>query len=469
MSDDQNAIRKATLFVVCVAHFLMPFMMSAVGIALPAIGKEFGATAMQLGLVETVYVLSASIFLLAMGRLADIHGRRIIFQRGIALFTIMAGIISFAGSMEVFIVLRFLQGIGGAMVMATSMAMVVSVFPPSVRGRALGIAVSAVYAGISCGPFIGGVVVSHFGWRGVFLLCVPLGLAAFTLITFKLKKELSAVTPEPFDWKGSLIYGVSLFGIIMGASHLDSGNWAGVSILAGLFGLVSFVLFESRQPFPVLQVNAFKGNRIFIFSNLAALINYAATFGVAFFISLYLQYIKGMTPGEAGTVLMVQPVMQALLSPFCGRLADTYPAATVATIGMALCAAGLGVAASVGSGTPLWVIFAMLILLGGGFAMFSSPNTSVIMGSISFHHLGVASGLVASMRSLGMMTSMTIITIVFSSVMSGRAITQETYPMFLQSMHLALTVFAVLCVVGVLCSFGRLGKTPNLADSKPEV
>jgi len=165
--------RSATLLVVCAAHFLMPFMMSAVGVALPAIGREFAATALQLGLVETSYVLSASIFLLAMGRLGDIHGRRRVFQYGIVIFTLAGGSIALAPTIEVLLALRFLQGMGGAMVMATALAMVVSVFPPAERGKALGIAVASVYAGISCGPFLGGVLVTELGWRWIFYLCVP--------------------------------------------------------------------------------------------------------------------------------------------------------------------------------------------------------------------------------------------------------------------------------------------------------
>jgi MFS family permease len=455
--ENQVSSQRATLFVVCVAHFLMPFMMSAVGIALPTMGREFHATATQMGLVETVYVLSASIFLLSMGKLADMYGRRRVFQLGLALFTCMGGILATGWSAESIIVLRFLQGVGGSMVMATSVAMIVEAFPVSVRGRALGISVSCVYAGVSCGPFIGGVIVSHLGWRYVFLLCVPLGLAAFLLTTFRLRPEVRDVVREPFDWKGSIIYAFSILVLIAGASNLDFGVWAYAALVAGVAGLVGFVMFESRQAYPLLPVSLFKGNRVFAFSNLAALLNYAATFGVAFFVSLYLQYIKGMTPAEAGTVLMVQSLVQAGLSPFCGRLADRYPAANVATVGMSLCVGGLVIAASVNEATSIWVLYGMLALLGAGFALFSSPNTTVIMGSVESRYLGVASGLVASMRTLGMMASMTIITVVFSILLGGHAISVETYPAFLKSMQLALGIFAGLCTLGVLCSLGRLG------------
>jgi len=166
----------ATLFAVSVAGFLMPFMLSGVGIALPSMGREFHASALQLGLVETAYVVAASIFLLAMGRLGDIHGRRRVFQWGNVVFLLNAALLAGASSMEMVIGLRFFQGVGGAMVASTGPAMVVSVFPPEKRGRALGIYVASIYAGLSCGPSIGGALVTAFGWRSLFYLSVPLGV-----------------------------------------------------------------------------------------------------------------------------------------------------------------------------------------------------------------------------------------------------------------------------------------------------
>jgi MFS family permease len=452
--------RSATLLVVCAAHFLMPFMMSAVGVALPAIGREFSATALQLGLIETTYVLSASIFLLAMGRLGDIHGRRRVFQYGIVVFTLAGGAISLAWSIEALLALRFLQGMGGAMVMATTLAMVTSVFPPAERGKALGITVSSVYAGISCGPFIGGTLVTALGWRWIFYLCIPLGGATFLITCAKLRGDWADARGEPFDWRGSLIYAGALLLLIGGAAHLDRGPWAWMATAAGVAGLGLFLAVEARTPYPILSIALLRGNRVFALSNLAALFNYAATFGVTFFLSLYLQYVKGLSAREAGAVLIIQPVVQTVLSPWCGRLADRYPAARVATIGMALCAVGLAVAATLSATTPLPVVMAMLALLGIGFALFSSPNASVVMGSVAPRHLGVASGLNSSMRTLGMMTSMSIITVIFSMLMAGHPVTVATLPQFLLSMRTALLVFCALCGIGIACSAGRL-KSPG--------
>ncbi len=454
----QQVSRSATLFVVCSAHFLMPFMMSAVAVALPAIGREFNSSAIQLGLVETVYVLSSSVFLLAMGRMGDIHGRRRIFQTGIVIFTLVGGLISLAWSIEAMIGLRFLQGMGGSMVMATAMAIVVSVFPPEERGKALGIAVASVYAGISCGPFFGGILVNALGWRSLFYLSVPLGVLTFVISTMKLRGEWAEAKGEPFDWLGSLIYAGSLLVLITGSANLDRGVWPWVMGAVGTAGLGCFLFFEARVKYPILNIALLRNNRVFALSNLAAMLNYAATFGITFFLSLYLQYVKGMNPREAGALLMIQPVVQALFSPLCGRLADRFPAAKVATIGMALCAIGLGISATITATTPLWQIMIMLGVLGFGFALFSSPNVSVIMGSVAPRYLGVASGLNGSVRTLGMMSSMTIITIVFSIYMGGHAVTPDTLPAFLLSMHTALLIFCGLCGIGIFCSFARFEK-----------
>src|SRR6056297_4036573 len=221
-----SSSRSAILFAVCMAHFMMPFMMSAVGVSLPVMGRDLQASALQLGLVETTYVLSASIFLLAMGRFGDIHGRRKIFQIGLLLFALIGGLISQAWSIEVVIALRCLQGMGGAMVMATTMAMVVSAFPPAERGKALGIAVASVYAGISCGPFVGGYLVAWLGWRSIFYLIFPLSLLTWGVTRLKIKTEWAEASGEPFNWRGATIYATAIMLLVISVTHLNDGGWA---------------------------------------------------------------------------------------------------------------------------------------------------------------------------------------------------------------------------------------------------
>lgn len=456
MEPAPEAHRGAILVVVCTALFLMPFMSSSVAIALPAIGREFSASAVQLGLVQTIYVVAIAIFLLTMGRLSDIHGRRRLFLWGVAVFTMASLLICFSRSVNMLIALRFLQGMGNAMINACTLAMVVAAFPDEQRGKVLGISVAAVYVGISMGPVLGGFMVTAFGWRSIFLAGVPLGLICYTIAYTRVRHETKAAAGEPFDWFGSALYAGAVASLTWGGANFTKHPAAVPAALAGAFLGVTFVAVQRRTRYPLLHMDLLFRNRVFAFSNIAALINYASTFGVTFYLSLYLQEVKALTPRDAGLVLMAQPVIQACLSPVGGRIADRFSAGWVATAGMALCAAGLGMAATIGAGTPLTGIIAVLVFLGLGFAFFSSPNTSVIMGSVDRRQLGVASAMTGTMRTLGMTVSMVTITVTFSLVMGEQSVGPDTVPAFVQSMRIDLVFFGILCVLGVFLSLVRV-------------
>ncbi len=231
-------------------------------------------------------------------------------------------------------------------------------------------------------------------------------------------------------------------------------------IPAGLLGLVLFFRQQRRAPYPVFEVSLFVENRTFTFSSLAALLNYSATFAVTFMMSLYLQYIKGMTPQAAGTVLMAQPVIMAVFSPLAGRLSDRVEPRLPATVGMAVTALGMAVFTQLGTDSSVNGIIGNLVLLGFGFALFSSPNMSAIMGAVAKKDYGIASGAVATMRLLGQMVSMAIATVALSLLIGQRAITPERYAGFLTSARVVFTVSMGLCTVGIFFSMfrGRLRK-----------
>ena len=455
---EENVDSRAALFVICAALFNLPFMLSSVGVALPSIGKDLHATAMQLGLIETSYTLAVSIFLLTMGRVGDIYGRKRLFFWGQALFLVATASLSFINNIAFFISFRFMQGMGGAMINASSLAILVSIYPNEQRGRVLGIATSVVYAGVSCGPMIGGFLTNAFGWRSIFTLSIPLGLACLYLTATKLKREWRESQGEPFDWRGAVVYALSFLSISAGAARLAEDAWSLYALLAGFFGLGIFFFMQGRTTHPLLDTMLLRTNKIFSLSCLSSMVNYASTFGVMFFMSLYLQFVKGLQPSEAGLILMVQPVVQMILSPFGGKISDKLPAAQVATFGMALCVVALWVAGNIGEHTPMLLIFVTLALLGTGYAFFSSPNASVIMGSVEKRHLGVASGMTGTMRTTGMMISMIIITVSFSLMMHGKAVSANTIPDFLKAMQIDLKIFAALCACGVLFSCARWEK-----------
>jgi MFS family permease len=328
------------------------------------------------------------------------------------------------------------------------------VFPAGERGKALGINVAAVYLGLSLGPFLGGLLTQHLGWRSVFLVNVPLGLTIIALVWWQLDGEWAEARGEGFDLVGSIIYGLSLVAIMYGFSALPAMLGA-LLILVGVAGIVAFVWWEARVEYPVLNMALFRGNTVFAFSNLAALINYSATFAVAFLMSLYLQYVRGLSPQSAGLVLVSQPIVQAVFSPFAGRLSDRVESRTVATAGMAFTVVGLVLLTGLDDDTSLRFIVAILMLLGFGFALFSSPNTNAIMSSVEKRFYGVASATLGTMRLIGQMFSMGIAMLIFSLLMGKAQITPENYPSLLASANLAFTIFAILCFGGIFASLAR--------------
>lgn len=454
LTSDQATSRRAALIAAALAAFLTPFMDSATNVALPAISREFAMDAILLSWVRTAYLLAAAMFLVPFGKIADIHGRKRIFGYGIAIFTLAALLIGFSTSAPMLIAVRVFQGLGSAMIFGTSMAILTSVFPLGERGRILGISVASTYLGLSLGPTIGGLLTHQIGWRSIFFLTVGLGLIALTFVRWQLKGEWAEATGETFDLVGSGIYGLALVALMYGFSRLP-GLLGGGLILAGMVGLVFFGLWELRTTTPVLKVQLLARNRPFAFSNLAALIHYSATSAVAFLLSLFLQHIQGLNPQQAGLVLIAQPVMMALFSPLAGWLSDRIEPRIVASIGMTFTSAGLGLLIPLGPASPLWTIVARLMVLGFGFALFSSPNTNAIMSSVEKRFYGVASGMVGTMRLIGQMFSQGLATLLFALYIGRVEIKPESYPLFLVSMKTAFIIFAILCVIGIFASLVR--------------
>ncbi|MCP4114515.1 MAG: MFS transporter [Desulfobacteraceae bacterium] len=456
----------ATLIVVSAVQFLAPFMMSSVGIALPAIGRELSANAVELGLVETVYILAVVLFLLPAGRLGDILGRKKIFIRGTLLFIAATLVIPFSSSIEFFILVRFFQGAGAAMIAGTSLAILYSGVEPKQRGKAMGIVVGFIYGGLSAGPVLGGFLVTHLGWQWIFYTALPLEITALILTLVKLTGEWAESEGEPFDFMGTLIYMAALSLLIIGTVNRTKGDGYTAMALAGLLGLGGFFCFEYSRPFPILHVRLLFSNRVFAFSNLATLINYAASFGLTFFLSLYLQAVKGLSPQAAGGVLIVQPIVQAILAPLSGLLSERVQPARISTLGMIVCALGLAVACTLGRDTPLWMVMAMLSIMGLGFALFSTPNMLTVMGSVEARHYGTASSLVGTMRSFGMLVSMTAVTAIVSFYMGARVIEPGTLDLFLRSLHVAFMGFSLLCLVGIFFSMARVKQVPVIREQE---
>jgi MFS family permease len=451
---DDKSLKRSVLLVSTFAAFLTPFLSSAINLALPAIGKELHANAISLGWIASSFILSSAIFLLPFGRLADIIGRKKVFSYGILLFTITTSLIIFCRTITTLVILRIFQGVAGAMIFGTSMAIITSVFPLGERGRALGINITAVYLGLSTGPIIGGLLTQYFGWRSIFAFLVPFGIISLILITRKIKTEWAESLGEKFDWRGSIIYGASLASFMYGFSKLPS-TFGWIFLCSGIILATGFLLFENKISNPVFDVRLILHNRVFAFSGIAALIHYSATSATGFFISLYLQYLKGFDARTAGLIMISQPVMMALLSPLAGKLSDKRNPGVIASLGMGLTATGLILLCFINENSAVSSIVFLLLLMGTGFGLFSSPNSNAIMSSVEKRHLGVASGVVGTMRMVGQMMSMGIAMMLLALYIGEQKINPSTYHGLMHSMKTGFMIFSVLCILGIFASLAR--------------
>jgi len=264
------------------------------------------------------------------------------------------------------------------------------------------------------------------------------------------------------DWRGAVLFGLAVGLVMLGAAHAREVPAGPIMMVLGLVLFGFFAAMERRHAHPLLDLSLLTGNRYLSLSCLAAWGNYAAVFGITFLMSLYLQYAKGLSPRQAGFVLLAQPLVQIVCAPLSGRLADRFEPARIATLGILISAVGLLLAAATtGPDTPLWLLVPELCLIGAGFGLFVTPNSTAIMASVDRSRYGLASGLIGVMRTLGMAANLTCVAFLFSIFLGDAAVTPETLPAFLDAMRTGLIVSAVLACLGVAVSLGRGRKKPE--------
>ena len=431
------------------------FLISSINIALPAIEQSFGLNAISLSWVITAFLVATGIFLLPVGKWGDISGNVRLFKAGLIVFTLASVLCAVSPSGVWLIIARFVQGVGSAFTNTTGQAILVTNFPARNRGQVIGISVASVYAGLATGPFIGGFLTQALGWHSLFYVAAVLGVLS-TIIAFAfLEKDTHVPSGDKkVNLRGTLFFVIGLVGLVYGSSHIPSAYGWGLMIF-GIVMLVLFWIIESRLANPMFETRLFTHNKLFGFSNLAALINYTATSAIVFFLSLYLQKIQGLPPREAGAVIIAQPVMMAIFSPVVGRLSDRIQPRYFATLGMAMCSIGLFAMSFFTSSTPLWIIILVLVWEGLGFAFFSSPNMNTIMSSVDKSRYGQASGTASSMRIFGQIVGMTIVTFFFAFHFGSKAVTEVNDTIFLIAMKWGFVTFALISVVGIYFSFTR--------------
>jgi len=456
-----KSLQRITLFLVSLAAFLIPFMGSSLNLALPVIQKELLVNVIILGWIPTAFVLANAAMVLPFGRLADIYGRRKIFSYGVLIYTIASFLAAFSNSGEILVFFSFLQGLGCAMIFATMVALLSSVFPMERRGEALGLYVSAVFIGLFLGPILGGVLIQYLGWRSIFLFNVPIGIILLSILFWKLQMEWAEAQGESYDLKGAVIYSLSLVAILYGFSSLleDLGK---TLLVAGILGILGFFFIERRIESPILNFEIFKSRRS-SFTALSMLFLNIAISAMATFLSLYFQSLRGLEPQTTALILASQPFMVAVLSPIIGRAADRTENRFLPAGGLILITVGLLMLSLLGQETSILVPVLALILVGVGQAMFSSPITRIFMGSVDSKIYGMASSAFSTMIYLGQTLSLALMLFIFAIYLGQVEINPSNYLVFLDSMRVAFLVFSIISGLALVFS---LLVGPEVSKSK---
>lgn len=454
MTEFTRKERNNLLLACCLAAFITPLTSTMMNLSLPGLGKEFDVGSHSLGYVNSSFLLCSVLFLIPFARLGDIHGKRRIFLLG-NLVVICAAVIGMAScNFSMVIVAMSLVGVGSAAVVCMSLSMIVNVFPPGHRGVALGYNSTCVYMGLALGPGIGGILNETVGWRSLFVMIVFLSISAI-LAMLRFKREFIEDEDGHFDYKASSLYMMAILLSMGGLINLPN-TWSLVLLGIGIVMIMVFAKNQMGQEKPLLDMKLFK-NRLFSSSCITAFISYATSYSLAFFMAQYLQNIQGFSPMQAGGIMITQSLIQATLTTYFGKLSDQMPNPRVLPIlGMLIIGIGLFTVVFYTVDTPLWMIIVTLSLVGLGFSIFCTPNTSLIMSSAPLEKSANASAMVSVMRQTGMLSSMGIALTIISLVMgSADNIALGNHDEFMDVMRIVFTLYTILCTSGVVLSLTK--------------
>jgi EmrB/QacA subfamily drug resistance transporter len=462
--DESN--KQLVLLVTTVGSFMTPFDSNAATLAIPSIGSDLGGGLILLSWISVAYLLSLTVFLLVFGRLGDMRGRKLLFVIGVVVFTFSSVLSGLSGSIYQLIVARLIQGMGASMMSGNAVAFLTSVFPSSERGKVVGIVTGATYAGLSAGPVFGGLLISQFGWRSIFYVNIPIGLVTASICHFKTHEVQRANEEASFDVLGALTLTISLSSLLasitLGQTVVLSRVHVFALMVLAILSLLLFIFIERKSSSqPIIDMRLFTENRMFAFSNATAFLNYLASYGIGFLLSLYLQTILMLDPHQAGLVMLSQPLLMTIVSPISGHLSDRMQPRLLASIGLAAMSGAMLVLSAVTIDTSLQSIVMILTVLGAGYGLFSSPNTSAVMGSVSKEALGVGSGMLSTVRFLGQSLSLVLVTFILASSISSGVPLVGSGPLnvslqeFLYGFRITLQTCAIIAAGAVVISLGR--------------
>jgi EmrB/QacA subfamily drug resistance transporter len=456
---EKSAVARFALIIVCLGSIIGPIGMASVNIAIPDLAADLQANAKMVSWLPTLFILSSVIFMLPASKLADNYGRKRIYAYGLALNAFSSFMCGLGTSIEWVLFWRFVQGAAAAMIFGTGVAIITSVTPAHKRGAALGITAACVYVGLTVAPAVGGWLTELWGWRSVFLFQVPIVIALLLLIKIRLTGEWKNAEKTQYDWWGTGIFAVFSSSLVYGLSILP--NMLGFAMLGlSVVSLTFFIVHQSRSRRPLIRVQMFRESRVFSLSLATSLLMYASNFPLVFLMSLYLQYVKDLSPSHAGQVILVQALSMAIMAPLSGKLADRFEPRLVATLGCVIVACGLYVLSLMNTETSITFIACSLLIIGFGFGLFSTPNNNAIMGGVRIHEVGVASASMNLSRTIGNLFGMSLVNLMVHYYLGNAQFTQEQNPALIQTVEMALNMSLAFVVVACVISAFR-GKLQN--------
>src|SRR6266487_4200977 len=469
--DGEHAGKWAVLAIVAVGVFMATLDSSIVNISLPTIAHSFGVPLS--GAVEWViiaYLVITAAVLMTAGRVADMIGRKPIWAGGLIVFTLGSALCGAAPTLGFLIAARALQGLGGALIMSISPAMLTRAFAASERGRALGLNAVVVALGVSTGPTLGGIITANLSWRWIFFVNLPIGIVGVIATLLVLTERLHRGEGK-FDPLGALLLGIGLATLTLGVSFGQEWGWTSPLLLSTLaVSVVAFcflVVVERRVAHPIIAFSLLR-RRVFLSANTSLILSFLALFAVSFMLPFYLEELRGFPTEVAGLLLTPLPLTIAVFAPFSGALADRIGTRWLAAGGLTLACIGLVLISQLNAHSSVWDIVWRLVVTGLGQALFQSPNNSALMGAAPKGRQGSASGFLATGRVVGQSLSVALAGAVFASLggaAAGRALATNNnlsaaeiaalQQIFSHGFQITFIVCASIAAIGIFTSLVR--------------